>query len=71
MKFPCTISRRGNGQWSIRHVGPDAGTVEVTAESREEAVTKMQDELRYRLELCPCTGERYRNVQIELVDTPT
>ena len=69
MKFPCTIARRSDGRWSIRHAGPDAGTVEVTANSREEAVEKMQNELRFRLEICPCTGEAYRNVQIELTET--
>jgi hypothetical protein len=68
MKFACTITRRSNGQWSIRHEGSDTGLVEVTAASREEAAQKMQDEIRYRLELCPCTGERYKNVQIELVE---
>ena len=68
MKFPCTITQRHDGQWSIRHEGSDAGAVEVTASSREEAAQKMRDELRYRLELCPCTGERYKNVQIEIVE---
>ena len=68
MKFACTIGRRSDGRWVIRHAGKDAGTVEVTAGSREEAVKKMEDELRYRLEMCPCTGAMYKNVQIELVE---
>lgn len=66
MQFPCTIRRGSKGVWTIRHVGAHAGTVEVTAASREEAITKMENELRYRLEMCPCTGEAYRNLQIEL-----
>jgi hypothetical protein len=68
MKFPCAIIQRNDGQWFIRHVGKDAGTVEVTAASRAEAVAKMEDELRYRLEMCPCTGQAYKNLQIELVE---
>ena len=68
MKFPCTITRQSNGQWSIRHIGTDVGTVEVSAASREEAITKMENELRYRLEICPCTGESYKNLQIEVID---
>ena len=68
MKFACTISRKSDGRWAIRHVGKDIGTVEVTAGSREEAVEKMVNELRYRLEMCPCTGEAYRNVEIELAE---
>ena len=46
----------------VRHVGP----VEVTAGSQEEALKKMRGELRYRLEICPCTGEMYQDVEIEI-----
>jgi hypothetical protein len=28
----------------------------VTAPTREEALTKLRDELQYRIELCPCSG---------------
>ena len=66
MKIPCTLSQLGSGEWSVRHVGSDVGTVEVTAESQEEVLEKMRGELRYRLEICPCTGELYRDVQIEI-----
>ena len=66
MKFPCTFSQLGSGEWSVRHVGSDVGTVEVTARSQQEALEKMRGELRYRLEICPCTGELYQDVQIEI-----
>ena len=66
MKFSCTFLQMGSGQWSVRHVGPDVGTVVVTARSQEEALEKMRGELRYRLEICPCTGELYQDVQIEI-----
>jgi len=66
MKFRCTFSQLGSGEWSVRHVGPDVGTIEVTAGSQEEALEKMRGELRYRLEICPCTGELYQDVQIEI-----
>jgi hypothetical protein len=69
MRFPCTITQKSHGEWSIRHAGGDLGIVEVTARSRDEALEKMRNELRYRLEMCPCTGERYRNLEIEVVDT--
>lgn len=67
MKFHCTISRREDGGWSLRHAS-ELGTVEVTAVSRDEAVEKMENELRYRLEMCPCTGQAFRNLEIELVE---
>ena len=52
MKLKCTIAQRRDGQWVIRHSGGDAGDLEVTAASRDEALGKMRDELRYRLEFC-------------------
>jgi len=66
MKFACTVSQLGSGQWLVRHVGSDVGTVEVTARSKQAALEKMRGELRYRLEICPCTGELYRDVRIEI-----
>jgi len=68
MRFVCTLSPLGHDQWLIRHSGPDVGTVELTAESREEALEKMRREIQYRLELCPCTGELYQYIDVELVE---
>jgi hypothetical protein len=42
--------------------------VQVAARTRDEALDKMRGELRYRLEICPCTGELYQDVDIELSD---
>jgi hypothetical protein len=42
MQFPCTISRLGNGRWTVRHTSPDLGTIETVAASREEAIEKMR-----------------------------
>jgi hypothetical protein len=52
----------------VRHASAETGTVEVTAGSREQAITKMRAELRYRLELCPCTGEQYKDIEIDLIE---
>ena len=56
MKYNCTLSHLPNGQWLARHTGSNLGPVEVTAVSREEVQVKMQNELQYRVELCPCSG---------------
>ena len=56
MKFACTLSYLRNGNWLARHTGSFVGQVEVTAPTREDALAKMRDELRYRSEYCPCTG---------------
>ena len=56
MKLTCTISHLANGKWLARHTGSSTGRVEVTAPTREEALTKMRNELQYRIEWCPCSG---------------
>jgi hypothetical protein len=70
VKFACTSSRLANGDWSIRHTSPNLGAVQAIARTRDEALEKMRGELRYRLEICPCTGELYQDVDIELSDRP-
>jgi hypothetical protein len=68
MTFPCKIERLPNGKWRITYSGSDVGTVESIAASREQAIEKMHGELRYRLELCPCSGESYQHLKIELTE---
>lgn len=65
MRFRCALSRRDDGRWLIRHSG-EVGIVETIAETREVALEKMRGELRYRLELCPCSGESFQYIEIEL-----
>ena len=67
MKFPCTVSRLPNGHCLVTHSGADAGEVRVSAETQPEALDKMRRELQYRLELCPCSGESYRHLEVEIV----
>ena len=38
------------------------------APTREQALAKLRDEIRYRIEYCPCTGVEDSFVQVELVD---
>jgi hypothetical protein len=55
MKLSCTVRPPGE-RWVARHPGAGIGTVEVTAASRDDALEKLQNELQYRIELCPCSG---------------
>jgi hypothetical protein len=68
MKFACTLKQAGGGQWSARHESDAVGAVNVVATSRALVLDKMRGELRYRLELCPCTGESYRHIDVEIVE---
>ncbi len=66
MKAPCTLSRMRNGAWLVRHSSPLLGTVEVSAPSQEEALTKMRNELQYRSEWCPCSGASGDTVELQV-----
>ena len=66
MKAPCTLSRMRNGTWVVRHSSSALGTVEVSAPSREEALTKMRNELQYRSEWCPCSGASGDTVELQV-----
>src|SRR5262249_56629147 len=54
MKFVCDIEKIGT-RWTVRHKSAGVGEASVSGASKEEALEKMRNELRYRLELCPCT----------------
>ena len=68
MKFPCTLSRLPDGRWSARHAGPEVGPVESRGATRDEVIAKIEGEIRYRLELCPCTGETYQHIAVEVIE---
>jgi hypothetical protein len=68
LKFTTTASRISDGRWVMRHESTGAGRVEVIGATREQAEEKLRGEIRYRLELCPCSGETYQHIQIEFVE---
>ena len=68
MRLTCTLKRLHDGRWLARHESRDVGAVEVRAATRAEAIEKIEGEIRYRLELCPCTGETYRHIAIDVVE---
>ena len=68
MKFVCRISEK-DGIWTMEHASQDVGPIRVTASTREEALQKMEGEIRYWLEMCPCSGQAYRNLDLELVES--
>ena len=66
MQALCTLNRTSNGTWLVRHSSSALGSVDVTGPSREEALTKMRNELQYRLELCPCSGGSVGTVELQV-----
>ena len=67
MSYTCTVTRLPAG-WLARHESRDVGTLEVRGLTRDEAIEKIRGEIRYRLELCPCTGETYQHIDVQVVD---
>ena len=67
MPYRCTVARLPAG-WSAKHESRDVGVVEVRALTRAEVIDKIRGEIRYRLELCPCTGETYQHIDVEIVE---
>ncbi len=65
MKFVCRVSQQ-NGVWMAEHASQDVGPIRVTGPTRDEALRKMEEEIRYWLEMCPCSGQAFRNLEIEL-----
>jgi hypothetical protein len=68
MRYSCTIEQTAAG-WTATHESKDVGQVRAAAATREEAIEKLKGEIRYRLELCPCTGETYQHIAVEIVET--
>jgi hypothetical protein len=66
MKLTCTVSRLANGKRLSRHTGAYTGQVEVTAPTRDEALTKMRNELPLRIEWCPCSGPSGDTVELQV-----
>jgi hypothetical protein len=68
MKFVCRITEK-DGLWTVEHASQDVGPIRVSAPTRAEALQKMDGEIHYWLEMCPCSGQAYRNLEIELVES--
>ena len=68
MKFVCQLQEK-NGTWTAEHASANVGPVSVTAPTRDEALRKVEAEIRYWLEMCPCTGQTYQHINIEVVES--
>ena len=68
MKFVVRISEK-DGAWTAEHASQNVGPIRVTAPTRDEVLRKMEGEIHYWLEMCPCSGQAYRNLELELVES--
>jgi hypothetical protein len=70
MRYPCTVRKLMDGGWLARSLGSDVGNVEVQAASRDEAVNGIREEIRYRLEWCPCSAVAEDYVELDIAEEP-
>lgn len=70
MTFTCTIQHLAAGQWRARCAAPTVGTLVVTAPGREEVLAKLRGEIRYRMELCPCSGVSEGSIDLDVRSAP-
>ncbi len=64
--YKARVSRDADGSWIAAAVAlPHCWS---RGKSEEEAVAKLRDEIRYRIEYCPCSGveDSYVRVEIEV-----
>jgi predicted RNase H-like HicB family nuclease len=53
MKYPVTVKKLIDGKWQARCLASVVGEVVTLGESREDALERARNEIRYRLEYCP------------------
>jgi len=70
VKFPATLKKLIDGRYQIRSIGTVAGEVTVVADTRESAIARATDEIRYRIEWCPCSAVSDLFVELDLREAP-
>lgn len=68
VRFPCTVKQLMDGAWQARCMASSVGTVVVEAPNREEVLDRMRDEIRFRVEFCPCSAVADDYVQLEVTE---
>ncbi len=68
MKFVVRISEK-DGAWTAEHASQNVGPIRVTAPTRDEVLRKMEGEIHYWLEMCPYSGQAYRDLELELLES--
>ena len=70
MRFPVTVKKLIDGKVQARCIGTVAGEVSVVGATREDALERMRTEIRYRIELCPCSTVADDYVELDAQDAP-
>jgi len=70
VRFPATVKKLIDGMYQVRSLGTIAGEVIVLGSTREEAIARATEEIRYRIEWCPCSAVSDEFVELDLKEAP-
>jgi hypothetical protein len=70
VQFPCTVKRLMDGTWRAVSIGPVIGIVEAEGSNRPAVLDLMRDEIRFRVEFCPCSAVADDYVELVVTDAP-
>lgn len=68
MQYKVILKSLPDGQWYARCDTTPSGVVEAQAHSREQVLQKVQNEIRYQLEYCPCSGISTGFLQLDVTE---
>jgi hypothetical protein len=71
MRYVAEVKPTLNGRFYARCNAAPNGVAEAYGATAEEAVDKLRKEIRYRLELCPCSALGDQDVVVEVRDRVT
>ena len=71
MRYRASIQRLAGGDWYAQCADAPGGPAAVQAASRADALEGLRSEIRFRLELCPCSAvaDDYVVLDVQMIDT--
>jgi hypothetical protein len=70
MKYRVTLKQSFGGGYYARCNAAPQGPADAQGASREETLEALRREIRFRLELCPCSGVSEDFVELEVEEAP-
>ena len=66
VRLAATLKRLLDGRYQAVSLGTPVGPCEAVADTRDGALEQLRKEIRYRLEMCPCSGVADDYVQLDV-----
>ena len=66
MRYRVSLKRLTDGDFYARCLAAPSGPAAAQARTAEEALDRLRQEIRYRLEFCPCSAVSGEYVELEV-----